>query len=246
MNITVKNLFDACSLLYNTVNSNQRHIDIWWSGAVEFYFKTKKEAISTIAKALNENYDCTKFYEVQIPEYGNPSVDCCSSKRLYIHKPEFPVFYTDNILELTVPIAESVSTLAKGVTKIFSNVQYMLSLLSNSTQMLMAQRLDDHYSALLKENMSFLLSRVDGRPTYKLYKEAMRSASKGTETTYDLYKDRSVQLSFELSLLSNVISEAKIDAVYKELDFRIKNIKANTSLTSLLEISNDFKRLENK
>ena len=246
MNITAKNFFDACSLLYNTVNSNQRYIDIYWSRAIKFYFKTKEDAISTISKALNENYDCTEFYEVQITKHGNPTVSCYSSKKLYIHKPEFPVFYTDNILELTVPIAESVSNLAKGITKIFSNVQYMLSLLSNSTQMLMAQRLDDRYSALLKEKMSLQLSRADGSPTYKLYEEAMKFANKETETDYDLYKDRNAQLSFGLSLLSTVISETKIDAVYKELDLRIKNVKANTSLTTLLEISNDFKRLETK
>lgn len=246
MNITAKNFFDACSLLYNTVDSSQRYIDIWWSGAIKFYFETKEEAISTINKALNENYDCTNFYEVQTTKYGNPTVYCRSSKRLYIHKPEFPVFYTDNILELTVPIAESVSTLAKGVAKIFSNVQYMLSLLSNSTQMLMAQRLEDHYSALLRKNMSFLLSRTGEASTYKLYEEAMRSANKGTENDRSLYKDCSTHLSFGLSLLSKVISEAKIDAVYKELDLRIRDIKADTSLTTLLEISNDFKRLENK
>ncbi len=246
MNVTIQNFLDFCSLLYNRVDSDQRFIDNYWSGAIKFYFKTKEEAVSTITKVLNENYDFAKFCELKtvgatiIGSYS-------SSKRLYIHKPEFPVFYTDNILELTIPIAESVSSLAKGVAKVFTNVQYMLSLLSCSTQMLMAQRLEDCYSALFKEKMTFLSNRSMGIPLHKQHKEAIDFARKGTETDCNLYEHHHAQLSCGLSMLSNAISEAKIDAVYKELDSRIKNIKTNNlSLTALLDISNDFKMLESK
>lgn len=246
MNISMQNFLDVCSLLYNRVDEEQRYVDIWWSGTIKFCFKTKEEAISTITKVLNENYDCNEFCKVKTPEHGTATIGGYSySNRLYIHKPEFPVFYTDNILELTIPIAESVSTLAKDVAKVFANVQYMLSLLSCSTQMLMAKRLDDRYSALLKENMTFLSDR--NVPSHKRHKEAMDFARKETEIDYILYKNHYTQLSHGHSMLSNAISESKIDAMYKELDSRIKNIKTdNLSLNTLLDISNDFKMLESK
>jgi hypothetical protein len=53
------------------------------------------------------------------------------------------VFYTDNILELTIPLAEDIKKLSVNMERSLRQITYCMNLMSNSIQGLIESRLED-------------------------------------------------------------------------------------------------------
>ena len=145
MNINSHNLFAPHDLLCKLIDRNKK-LDSYYSDEEwEFCFETQEEANSAITEVLSKTYtpyDFAKVYNVE-ENFRRRLIDYDSFK-LYIHKSKFPIFYTDNVLELTLPIAESVKLLGSMVTSALHDMQETVKLLSNSVGQLMADRLSDH------------------------------------------------------------------------------------------------------
>lgn len=105
MDIKVQNLFDINSLFCNVLPKNQQELF-----PLRFFFKSGQVATKSVKAILSKSYDCRDFVRIErvwsaykIHKQDNDFF------RLRIHNPEFPVFYTDNSIE----ISDSANNLTK-------------------------------------------------------------------------------------------------------------------------------------
>lgn len=247
MEINSHNLFDSHSLLYNMIDEN-RQIDVCYSDKMwEYWFETQEEAISTIKGILGRDYEpdkCKKFYRIG----KNFNTTICASNgyfRLYIHEPKFPVFYTDNVLELTVPIAEAVKELGDMVCRTLYSIHETITLLAVSVGGLMNDRLNDRYESIFKSRLNWLNKNA---PLNEFFYHRNESHKTAMDLTYEdrvMYGEMSDKI--EWSRLRALENTSQIKSSYEALYSNIKKIKASEfSLNTLLEISNGFKMLESQ
>ena len=252
MEITAQNLYDPYSLLHNMIDKDNHCMHgPYGSYFAYFVFDTHEKANSKITKILSEDCDCEDFYFFDINSvhesciYDGWKTKSETHHKLYIHNPEFPVFYTDNVLELTVPIAEAVEKLAVNVSSALNSIQYTLSLMSRSIQRLMCDRLKDVYMDRYCEEWDFIL-RTEYRPLWD--DMAVRSHEAGIKAIAqdsEIYEAQLEDIVKSCSLTSKKVSKVQSD--YEKLYSNIRKVKTSDfSLTKLLEISNGFKMLESK
>ena len=253
MGITAQNLYDPYSLLHNMIDKDNHCMSgPYGSYFACFIFDTHEEANSKIAKILSEDYDCEDFYFFNIKRVDDSEIfDTGRIKpktghhELYIHNPIFPVFYTDNVLELTVPIAEAVEKLAVNMSNALNSIQHTLSLMSTSIQKLMCDRLKDVYQDRYCKKWDSIL-RTEFSPLW----DDMRVRShevgiKAIAQDREVYEAQLGEIVEKCSLTSKKISTVQRD--YEKLYSDIRKLKTSDfSLTTLLEISNGFKILESK
>lgn len=251
MEINSHNLFDPHSLLCNMIDENRQIYDFYSDKMWEYWFETQEEAVSTIKGILGRDYEpdeCKKFYRIG----ENFNTRCHASDgyfKLYIHRPKFPVFYTDNVLELTIPIAESVIDLGHRVSHTLYSIHETLTLLTRSVAGLMNDRLCDQYKSAYDAKLEWWM--MNGKvgdwlcDFHGIIANCHRVAERAT------YEDRvrygEIADTTERSRLRALENISRIERSYETLYSNIKKIKASEfSLNALLEISNGFKMLESK
>ena len=253
MGITAQNLYDPYSLLHNMIDKDSHSM----SGPYDSYFScfvfdTHKEANSKIAEILSKDCDCKDFYFFDVNELHKSCIyngwqmkPKTGYHKLHIHNPNFPVFYTDNVLELTVPIAEAVEKLAVSVSNALNSIQYTLSLMSTSIQRLMCDRLNDVYQDRYWKKWDFIL-RTEFSPQW--YDMMVRSHEVGINAIApdrEVYEAQLEEIAKHRSLTSKDVSKVRSD--YGKLYSNIKKLQSSDfSLSKVLEISNGFKMLESK
>ena len=253
MGITAQNLYDPYSLLHNMIDEDNRCM----SGPYDSYFScfvfdTHEEANSKITKILSKDCDCEDFYFFDINKVHKSCIYDGGRRKpntgyheLYIHNPNFPVFYTDNVLELTVPIAEAVEKLAVSVSNALNSIQYTLSLMSTSIQRLMCDRLEDVYQDRYWKMWDFIL-QTEYFPRWDDMKA--RCHKVGIEEIApdrEVYDAQLEEIAKHRSLTSKNVSKVRSD--YGKLYSNIKKLQSSDfSLSKVLEISNGFKMLESK
>ena len=253
MGITAQNLYDPYSLLHNMIDKDNHCM----SGPYDSYFScfvfgTHNEANSKIAEILSEDCDCKDFYFFDINDVHKSCIyDGWQKKantdyhKLYIHNPKFPVFYTDNVLELTVPIAEAVEKLAVSVSNALNSIQYTLSLMSTSIQRLMCDRLHDVYLDRYRIKWDYIF-RTEFSPQWDDIKVRSHEAGiKAIASDREVYEAQLEEIAKHRSLTSKNISKVQSD--YVKLYSNIKKLQiSDFSLSKILEISNGFKMLESQ
>ena len=201
---------------------------------------------------MSEDYDCEDFYFFNIKRVDDSEIfDTGRIKPktghhvLYIHNPIFPVFYTDNVLELTVPIAEAVEKLAVNMSNALNSIQHTLSLMSTSIQKLMCDRLKDVYQDRYCKKWDSIL-RTELLPLWDDMKVRSHEVGiKAIAQDREVYEAQLGEIVEKCSLTSKKISTVQRD--YEKLYSDIRKLKTSDfSLTTLLEISNGFKILESK
>ena len=245
MDINLHNLFDPHNLLCNMIDKANRIYKQNSHERWEFLFNTQKEANLTIKKVLTQDYkscECEKFYKIEENFYSKLS-NKDGYIKLHIHKPEFPIFYTDNVLELTIPITEAVEELSHKVSKALYSIQETITLLANSIGQLMSERLADYYSSAFHAKMKDILYNFSGYTFIELIQECHKVAMNWTRDKREEYNNISENLARQSSRATKDISQ--INDCCEALCSNIKKIKTSEfSLNTLLEISNGFKLLE--
>ncbi|MBQ8750269.1 MAG: hypothetical protein IJZ30_01355 [Alphaproteobacteria bacterium] len=241
MNITAQNIFDVYLLLFNALDEKKAKFF-----PLRFIYDTKEEAQNAVTNALTKPLICNTFQYVtkgytsfQIKKINN-------FPKLYIHNSKFPTFYTDNVLELTIPIAETVQKLAQNVSLALSSVNNTLEQLTYAIQTVMATNLSIMYEAAIAEYYSISESTPDpslmiSKPGI-LFKNAHTYAQNTTRPHMMIYENT---LSKIVNSLHNDVTpiSPKMD-MYNKLHQQIKNITPETlSLDNLLEISDYFQKI---
>ena len=104
----------------------------WHSGIGEvIYYDSSEQANERVLKALTTDHDCISWRR-PVDRY-----------RVCIHKGNIPVFYTDNVLELTIPLAEDIKRLSAHMQRSLMHITYCMNLMSNAIQGLIESRLED-------------------------------------------------------------------------------------------------------
>ena len=144
MNINLRNLFDPFSILYNMTDKKNKIEQSFMDEGWEICFESQEEANATIKAILmgNKSYNCAEFYKVLDDSSGKMFHGENNYFNLHIHNPKFPVFYTDNVLELTTPIAEAVIGLGNSVNRSLNKIHETLILLSHSVTRLIECNMD--------------------------------------------------------------------------------------------------------
>jgi len=252
MGVTAQNLYDPYSLLYNMIDEDQISKAPYSGDIRSFVFDTHKEANSKITEILSEDCDCENFRYFEFDREDTTYI--CSGwckmpedgyMTLYIHNPEFPVFYTDNVLELTVPIAEAVEKLAVSVSNALNSIQHTLSLISTSIQRLMCDRLKDVYQDRYCKKWDSIL-RTEFLPLWDDMKVRSHEVGiKAIAPDREVYEAQLEEIAKHRSLTSKNVSKVRSD--YGKLYSNIKKLQSSDfSLSKVLEISNGFKMLESK
>ncbi|MBQ2017385.1 MAG: hypothetical protein II208_02560 [Alphaproteobacteria bacterium] len=114
MDIKAQNLFDVNSLFCNVLPRNRQELF-----PLRFFFKSGQDATKSIRFILNEPYDCKDFVRMERvwSAYKMHKQDK-DFFRLHIHNPEFPVFYTDNAMEVSELSNDSVKLSLDGALNI--------------------------------------------------------------------------------------------------------------------------------
>ena len=127
MGIDCYNLFSPTTILEHCGEKVE-----WRSGVGDFIrYDNSKQASERVLKALTTDHDCISW-RLPVDKY-----------KLCIHKENVPVFYTDNILELTIPLAEDIKKLSANMERSLRQIGYCMNLMSHAIQGLIESRLND-------------------------------------------------------------------------------------------------------
>lgn len=239
MNINLRNLFDPFSILYNMTDEKNKIEQSFMDEGWEICFESQEEANATIKAILmgNKSYNCAEFYKVLDDSCGKMFHGENNYFNLHIHNPKFPVFYTDNVLELTTPIAEAVIGLGNSVNRSLNKIHETLILLSHSVTRLIECNMDKLFDD------EWYVSQFHGLNLIEIGR---------TERSLEIIQNKLLvdhNFGSKHDICLNAVSEANshIQESYASLYSSIKKLKtSNLSLNTLLEISNGFKKLENK
>lgn len=258
MNATAHNIFTINELLYNTRSRGSflAGFPDWTS-----LYDNRKQANKAVVKLVTGEHDCKKYKK--LTSLDRPTDEF----KLPLHQDNVPHFYTNNVLELTLPIAESVYALADKVHNSLRSIENSLYVLGSVTYQTMVKQVD-----LLR-----LIANFDGKTEYFDRTNLLRlkhdcfleDESFGGGTGYfDLYdhypltatvfqaqqKGQKLALKApqEVEVCKNVMDtsfrsiKSSMEG-YNELLGEINKLRtAPPSLDRMLEISNAIKVLKNK
>lgn len=170
MGIDCYNIFS-----FDTILKNSGEKVRWVSGCGYcIFYDDSQEANERVLKALTKSHDCVSW-RLPVKDY-----------RLCIHKANVPVFYTDNVLELTIPLAEDIKKLSANMERSLRHINYCMNLMSNSIQGLMDSRLRDieHHFVLEKRYAKRVMHCADlsienFEAKHKQEKESIKSRYSG-------------------------------------------------------------------
>ena len=150
MNATPQNIFTFNELMYNMPGNKSHRVIDTFSGYYRgnYYFKTQKQANRAVADAVTGNHDYEHYKKLKLNWNDWKETD---GFKLPLHADNIPYFYTNNVLELTLPIAEAVSNLAHNVYESLTHVNYAISMLERATQRLMIESLYSIYHRTTRE-----------------------------------------------------------------------------------------------
>lgn len=131
MNATAHNIFTINELLYNT-----RSRGSFFAGFPDWtsLYDNQKQANKAVVKLVTGEHDCKKYRKL----LDRPTDEF----KLPLHQDNVPHFYTNNVLELTLPIAESVYALADKVHNSLRSIQNSLHVLGSVTYQTMVKQVD--------------------------------------------------------------------------------------------------------
>ena len=150
MGATPQNIFTFNELMYNMPGNKSHRVIDTFSGYYRgnYYFKTQKQANRAVADAVTGNHDYEHYKKLKLNWNDWKETD---GFKLPLHADNIPYFYTNNVLELTLPIAEAVSNLAHNVYESLTHVNYAISMLERATQRLMIESLCSIYHRTTRE-----------------------------------------------------------------------------------------------
>ena len=150
MNATPQNIFTFNELMYNMPSNKGTRVIDSWTGCYRgrYYFKTQARANRAVADAVTGEHDCKNYKKLKASWNDWLETD---DFKLPLHADTVPYFYTNNVLELTLPIAEAVSNLAHNVYESLNHVNYAIAMLERATQRLMIDSLYSIYHRTARE-----------------------------------------------------------------------------------------------
>lgn len=241
MDLVPQNIFNFNELMYNMPSNGKHRVIDSWTGHYRgiYYFDNQKQANQAIVDAVTGTHVCENYKKLkaswndwlEIPDFKLP-----------LHVDNVPYFYTNNVLELTLPIAEAVSDLASHVYESLTHVNYAIAMLERATQRLMIDSLCSIYHRTTCErkrsDITWDWMLNSSLPwTHVMAKfPPLITPEMHAEDAYDSHMNAigNVRkcMSYDLEQLENLCK--KIDKLQT----------ASPSLDKMLDISNEFRLLE--
>ncbi len=136
--------------MYNMPSNKEARVIDSFSGCYRgrYYFKTQQQANRAVADAVTGEHDCENYKKLKRNWHDYDEIE---GFKLPLHADNIPYFYTNNVLELTLPIAEAVSNLAHNVYESLTHINYAISMLERATQRLMIESLCSIYHRTTRE-----------------------------------------------------------------------------------------------
>lgn len=241
MGATPQNIFTFNELMYNMPGNKGTRVIDSWTGYYRgnYYFKTQKQANRAVADAVTGEHDCKNYKKLKASWNDWLETD---DFKLPLHADTVPYFYTNNVLELTLPIAEAVSNLAHNVYESLVHINYAIDTLERATHQLMVDSLCSIYHRTARER----------RGSDITWQWLMKSSLPWTEVMAKfpplITPDMRAEDAYDSHV--NAIGNAKkcMSSDLKRLEDLCKKIDklqtASPSLDRMLEISNGLKLLE--
>lgn len=244
MNATPQNIFTFNELMYNMPSNKAYRVIDSFSGCYRgrYYFKTQQQANRAVADAVTGNHDYEHYKKLELNWNDWEETD---GFKLPLHADNIPYFYTNNVLELTLPIAEAVSNLAHNVYESLTHVNYAISMLERATQRLMIDSLCSIYHRTARERQGsditwqwLLASPISSWPSLMAKLPPLITPEMHAEDAYDSH----------INAIGNAKKSMSSDLKQlQDLCKKIDNLQASaSSLDKMLEISNGLKLLEVK
>ena len=215
---------------YNILPATEVLCNVTGKGSI--FYKSKEEANEDIRNLLSKTYKCDQWYNIEY--YCRLNIK--------IHKDNAPVFYTDNVLELTIPLAEDIKKLKDRLDCALVVIHHCFGLMLGSIQTLMQQRLEDlaRTIRLETENMFKLQITNGSRDFYDTLDEKMGELEK--------VADRYVETNRKPNNLGSLAFEnyrLESDNTYRRIITNIQKMREETlSVDSLSQLAKDFDLLE--
>lgn len=252
MNATAHNIFTINELLYNT-----RSRGSFFAGFPDWtsLYDNQKQANKAVVKLVTGEHDCKKYRKL----LDRPTDEF----KLPLHQDNVPHFYTNNVLELTLPIAESVYALADKVHNSLRSIENSLYVLGSVTYQTMVKQVDllhliasvdeetesfDRTNLLRLKHDCFLEDESFGGGTggcyypltakaFEIQQKAQKLASKAPQEVEECKNEMDASFRGVKSSMEG----------YNELLGEINKLRtAPPSLDRMLEISHAIKVLKNK
>lgn len=155
MELSPQNMLSPIILLYH-VTDERSCLRNWVEMLTQEYkYDTQEQANETVVNAIKNDFAGKTLYSMEEWAHGYRPVPLSqTSYKLPVHSKDNPVFYTNNVLELTVPIAKAVNRLANQVTQTLRSVDHAIQMLSRSVFRLMDYALDQVYLNTAAERAS--------------------------------------------------------------------------------------------
>lgn len=243
MDATPQNIFTFNELMYNMPSNKKALATDMWSGCYRgnYYFKSQAQANRAVSKAVTGEHDCENYKKLE-PRGCDWREIKTDDFKLPLHADNVPYFYTNNVLELTLPIAEAVSELGHQVYYNMNHIYNAISELGRATQRLMIDSLCSIYHRTARERREsdvtwdwMLNSRLPWSQVLANFPSLITPDMRASDA-YDSH--------------INAVGNAKkcVSADLKRLEDLCKKIDklqtVSPSLDRMLEISNGLKLLE--
>lgn len=242
MNAVPQNIFTFNELMYNMPSNKEARVIDSFSGCYRgrYYFKNQQQANRAVADAVTGNHDYEHYKKLELNWNDWEETD---GFKLPLHADNIPYFYTNNVLELTLPIAEAVSNLAHNVYENLVHVNYAISTLERATQRLMIESLCSIYHRTARERRGsdetwqwLLSSPISSWPSLMAKLPPLITPEMHAADSYE----------YHIKAIGNAKKSMSIDL--KRLEDLCKKINklqtATPSLDRMLEISSALKSLE--
>ena len=204
----------------------------WHSGIGDaIYYDSAEQANERVLKALTTNHDCISW-RCPVKNY-----------RVCIHKGDVPVFYTDNILELTIPLAEDIKKLSVNMERSLRQITYCMNLMSNSIQGLIESRLEDinRFASLQRQ-----YARRVVHQSQMTIEQRERSHRSDMERLEDGYAGNMCSIKDSIADIGNSCDfHMESSDLYGKIMEKMVNLDSETfSIDSLCELAKDLDLLD--
>ena len=231
MGIDCYNILSVSDVLYE-ITREKRRSEKYFKHRIAY--KSKEEANECIHNLLSKPHKCDQWHNIEY--YW----------RLNIHKDDAPVFYTDNVLELTIPLAEDIKKLRERLDCSLITIYHCFGVMFGTIQTLMQQRLEDltRIIRLETENI-FKLQVTNGVPRfYDILDEKFGELENVADGYLETVKDITGKPNnLGESAFKNYRLES--DNTYRRIITNIKTMRQETlSVDSLSQLAKDFDLLE--
>jgi hypothetical protein len=200
-------------------------------------YENKEEANRQVHILLSKAHKCDQWRDVK------------HYYRLGIHKDNAPVFYTDNVLELTIPLAEDINKLNAclgGIMTSLREIHRCLTLMFDSVQSLMQSRICDLSRIVYLE--CFSKNHTEGCFPVSGFDDVLKRCMQEVEEVENVYIKNAKYIQKTLDDTGKTAYEEyqiKTQETYKRISANIQKIRPETlSVDSLCQIAKDFDLLE--